>query len=122
MYRCLLFFSGLSLMMTWSSCVSNVEEDLYPPDVCDTVNVTYSLIVEPIIAQNCYACHNSVEPSSGIPLEGYANLKTQVVDERLIGAIRHQPGFSAMPQNAPALSECTIMKIEKWVAEGAQDN
>ena len=122
MNRCLLFFSGLSLMMIWSSCVSNAEEDLYPPDVCDTVNVTYSMVVEPIIAQNCYACHNAIEPSSGIPLEGYANLKTQVDDERLIGSLRHQPGYSAMPQEAPALSECTILKIEKWVAEGAQDN
>lgn len=122
MNRFLLFFSSLSLMMTWSSCVSNVEEELYPPDVCDTVNVTYSLTVEPIISQNCYACHNASDPSSGIPLEGYANLKAQVDDERLIGAIRHQSGFSAMPQDAPALSECNILKIEKWVAEGAQDN
>ncbi len=122
MNRFLLICSSLSLMMTYSSCVSNVEEELYPPNTCDTANVTYSLIVEPIIAQNCYECHNAVEPSSGIPLEGYDNLKTQVDDERLIGAIRHESGFSAMPQDAPALSECNILKIEKWVAEGAQDN
>jgi hypothetical protein len=122
MNRFLLFFCGLSLMMTWSSCVSNVEEELYPPEVCDTTNVTYSLLVEPIIAQNCYACHSAIDPSSGISLEGYANLKKQVDDERLIGAIRHQSGYSPMPKDAPALSECNILKIEKWVAEGAQDN
>lgn len=122
MNRCLLFFGCLSLMMTWSSCVSNVEEELYPPDDCDTVSVTYSLVVEPIIANNCYACHSALAPTSGIPLEGYPNLKAQVDNERLIGAIRHESGYSPMPQNAPALSECSLLKIEKWVAEGAQDN
>jgi mono/diheme cytochrome c family protein len=80
------------------------------------------LTIEPIIAQNCYTCHGILEPSSGIPLEGYANLKAKVDDERLIGAIRHQSGYSYMPKDAPALSECNILKIEKWVAEGAQDN
>ena len=118
----LLFFGCLYLMLTWSSCVSNVEEELYPPEVCDTVSVTYSLTVAPIIEQHCFECHGGAEPSSGIPLEGYDNLKVKVDDGRLIGAIRHRPDFSPMPKDAPALTECTILKIEKWVAEGAQDN
>lgn len=118
----LLLYGSFYLMLTLSSCVSNVEEELYPPDVCDTLNVTYSATVAPIIEQHCFTCHGGTEPSSGIPLEGYDNLKVKVDDERLIGAIRHLPDYTPMPQDAPALSECNILKIEKWVAEGAQNN
>ena len=118
----LLLFGCLCLMLTWTSCANNVEEDLYPPESCDTTNVTYSATVAPIIHQNCFSCHGGEEPTSGIPLEGYDNLKAQVDSERLLGAIRHEEGFSAMPQDAPKLPECSILKIEKWVADGAQNN
>ena len=118
----LLIFSCVCLAMIWTSCANNVEEDLYPPSTCDTTNVTYSLTVAPIINQNCSACHGGDEPTSGIPLDAYDHLKAQVDDERLLGAIRHEEGFSAMPQGAPKLSDCSILKIEKWVAEGAQNN
>lgn len=112
-----------SVLIFMASCVSNVEEDLYPPDTCDTAQVTYSLTIAPIIAQNCFACHSSATSQvSGILLEGYDHLKAMVDAERLVGAIRRQEGFSAMPQNGPALPECDILQIEKWVNDGAPNN
>jgi mono/diheme cytochrome c family protein len=104
------------------SCVSNVEEILYPIDTCDTTSVTYSQTIAPIIAQNCFACHGGAATISGIPLEGFTNLKLKVTQGRLLGAIRRLQGFSPMPQNAPSLPECDILKIEKWIADGALDN
>jgi hypothetical protein len=104
------------------SCVSNIEEELYPLEMCDTLQVSYSQTIAPILQQQCYECHGVSAPISGIPLEGYANLKNMVMAGRLLGALRRQPGFSPMPQNGPSLPECTILKIEKWVAEGALNN
>lgn len=115
---------ALCIISLWSmtSCVSNVEEELYPPDTCDTVLVTYGGTIAPIIEQNCYDCHQGAGSFSGIPLDGYANLKAMVDAGRLVGAVRRQSGFSPMPQDAPSLPECELLQIEKWVDEGAPDN
>ena len=117
------FFALLlgSLVLS-SGCTYNNEEELYPIDTCDTTHVTYSGTIAPIIMQNCFECHNAGSPISGIPLEGYQNLKNMVDAGRVIGALRHQPGFSFMPKDRPSLPECEILKIEKWVSEGAPDN
>jgi len=107
------------LMLLPSSCVSNNEEDLYP---CDTLNVTYSGTVAPIINQNCIRCHSAIAPSSGYPLEGYDNLKASVDDELLIGSIKHEEGFNPMPEDASKLPDCAIHQIEIWVEVGAPNN
>ena len=118
----LLLTGCICILFLLNSCVSNVEEELYPPDTCDTTQVTYSGTIAPIIELNCFACHEGEQSVSGIPLNGYNNLKAMVDAGRLIGALRHQEGFSPMPQNASALPECELLKIEKWVDDGAPDN
>ena len=105
-----------------TSCVSNNEEELYPDETCDTLNITYSGTIAPIISQNCERCHSAVAPSSGIPLEGYDNLKASVDNEMLLGSIRHDDGFVPMPEDGPKLPDCDIRQIEIWVEDGAPDN
>jgi hypothetical protein len=118
----LLLALGIHLMWGMTSCVSNVEEELYPPDTCDTVSVTYAATIAPIIVQNCFDCHQGAGSISGIPLDGYENLKAMVDAGRLVGALRRLNGFSPMPKDAAALPECDLVQIEKWVNEGAPDN
>ena len=118
----LLLAACFCILVVLNSCVSNVEEELYPPESCDTTQVTYSGTIAAIIELNCYACHEGGQSLSGIPLNGYDNLKAMVDAGRLIGALRHLEGFSPMPQNASALPECELLKIEKWVDDGAPDN
>ena len=115
-----ILYITLGIMVT--SCAYNDEETLYPPEVCDTSQVTYTLVVAPIIQNRCFDCHDQEAAVSGIPLEGYDNLKSMVDANRLIGALRHQTGFSAMPKDRPSLPECEILKIEKWVDDGAPNN
>ena len=110
------------LMLLPSSCVSNNEEDLYPDETCDTLNVTYSGTISPIINQNCIRCHSAVAPSSGLPLEGYDHLKVSVDEGLLVGSIKHEEGFIPMPEDAPQLPDCAIHQIEIWVDEGAPNN
>ena len=118
----LLLIGCFNFLFLLSSCVSNVEEELYPIDMCDTTQVSYITDITPIIEVNCYSCHEGVGSISGIPLDGYTNLKAQVDAGRLVGALRHLSGFSPMPQNAPSLPECELLHIEAWVNLGAPDN
>jgi len=124
MKNSLLLLAGLSLGWTIASCKYDNEESLYPPVPCDTTMVTYSLTVTPIIAQHCLSldCHGGNAEISGIPLDGYDNVKSTVDNERLLGAIRHEVSFSAMPKNAGKLPDCNIAQIEIWVANGAPNN
>ncbi len=110
-------------------CRYDNEEELYHnPDVedkCDTLNVTLSNTIQPILSQNCYSCHsitNSGSFGAGINLESYSELLTLVHSGRLIGAITHSPGFSAMPQGGTKLDDCTIDQIKSWINAGALNN
>ncbi|HEX5113015.1 MAG TPA: hypothetical protein VFV79_09215, partial [Saprospiraceae bacterium] len=75
----LLLLAGFSLGLAFSSCEYHNEETLYP-EPCDTVAVTYSLTVAPILERNCMnpECHGGDATESGIPLAGYENVKESV--------------------------------------------
>jgi len=103
-----------------SSCTS---EHLTP--VCDTLKMSYSQNVVPILKYNCYTCHsvgNSVG-SVGILLDNYDSLKKYANQGGyLVGNITHEPGFVAMPYMKPKLDACSINQIVAWVNQGAPDN
>ncbi|MBU3928662.1 MAG: hypothetical protein KKB74_12720 [Bacteroidetes bacterium] len=40
----------------------------------------------------------------------------------LMGAIRHESGWSPMPKNTNQLDDCTIRKLEIWVANDTPNN
>jgi len=119
----LLLIAGFSFGLAVTSCEYHNEESLYP-EPCDTTAVTYGLTVAPILAQNCMEpeCHGGDATESGIPLEGYDNVKVSVESERFLGAIRHESGFSFMPKNTSQLKDCDITKIEIWIADGYPNN
>ncbi len=85
---------------------------------CDTTNVTYSTVVEQIINQHCYGCHNNGNPLGGLSLEGYDKVVSIANDGRLMGTITHEPGYPAMPKNGMKLSDCKILLIETWINNG----
>lgn len=105
-----------------SACYYDVEEDLYPDTGCNTEGVTFSGTVQPILQSNCLTCHNAASQFGGVTLEGYDQVKIHATSGLLLGAIRHESGFSPMPQGQPKLAECTIEKIAVWIQEGAPNN
>lgn len=116
-----------SVLLVWmafavTACYYDVEEELYPSNQCNTANVTYSLSVVAILSDRCYKCHDQRTNTGGITLEGHANLKRYVDSGRLLGAIKHQSGFSPMPQNEAQLPDCQIAQIEAWIQQGAPNN
>lgn len=105
----------------FQGCYYDVAEELYPED-CLITGMSYAEDVLPILRANCYRCHDAANSRGGITLEGYEQLLRQIDNGRLLGAIKRESGFSAMPQDAPKLADCQISKIEAWILEGAPDN
>jgi mono/diheme cytochrome c family protein len=89
---------------------------------CDTVNVTFSATVWPVIQNRCFGCHSGATPSGGVSLEDHADMVAAANSDRLMGAIRHEPGYSPMPQNGAKLSDCNITQIQKWINNGMPNN
>lgn len=89
---------------------------------CDTVNVSYSLDVRPILSSYCLGCHNATAPQGGIALSTFDQVNATVTSGRLIGSIEHQYGFSAMPKNQPKLTACRVALIRNWISQGALNN
>lgn len=88
-------------------------------DNCDTLNVTFSGSVVPVLNLNCKGCHNNTSPQGGIALDNYAAVKTFADNGKLLSSIKHLTGFSAMPKAQPKLSYCNIRMVELWIQKGA---
>lgn len=89
---------------------------------CDTSSFSYAAAIKPLIDASCKGCHNASLASGGIDLSTYTGLKNTAVSGRLLGSIRWNTGFSAMPQGAPKLPECQITQVEKWINAGTPNN
>ena len=85
---------------------------------CDTTNVTYANFVSALMANQCMGCHGAVNPSGGIKLSTYAEVKSSGLSGRLYGSVAHVAGYKAMPDGAPAMSPCFVNKIKSWVDKG----
>ncbi len=102
------------------SCTNDNQEEFYDSELCDTSNITFSAEIKPILDRNCKTCHLAGS-SNGITLVTYSDVKKYVDNGRLMGAIKHQAGYSAMPQGGK-LDDCTISKLDAWIKTGALDN
>jgi hypothetical protein len=94
---------------------------------CDTLNVTFSGTIFPMIQNRCYGCHSGPEPQSGISLENYASVSAAAAiapgnPGSLLGAVTGAQGNSPMPKNGPPLPDCNIEQIKKWIEDGMPDN
>lgn len=114
----------VGIVLSLSNCTYNSEEDLYPTpmDGCATEDMSYTTDVLPIIETNCYGCHDAENNNAGINLEGHANLVVRINDGSLLGSMRHEEGWSAMPAGAPKLGDCQLEKISAWADQGALNN
>lgn len=109
-------------MVLISACYYDVEEELYPATVCLTDNMSFQNHIVPILQQHCYSCHAAAINTGNITLEGYSEFIKYVNSGQLLGAIKHESGFSAMPQGLSSLIPCNIAKIEQWINQGKLNN
>jgi len=114
---------GITLLILLNSCYYDNVEELYPqPAACDTLNITYSNDVLPIINTKCTGCHSGTAPAGNINLETYDDIVAAANNGSLMGTIRHESNWSPMPKNVAKLDNCTITKLEIWIADGTPNN
>ena len=118
------YFIAAGLLALFAGCYKDKKELLYPENDCDTTNVSFAADVLPVMNQYCAVsgCHHGAAPASAIDLSSYSGAQLIALNGRLVGVINHSTGFSAMPKGGAKLSDCTISKISKWVADGAPNN
>ncbi len=89
--------------------------------------------IRPVLVQQCYECHNSLETAEGgLALDHRAGLwqggdsgpavrPGNPMDSRLLKVIRHEIAGQEMPEGGPKLSEEVIRDFAKWIETGAPD-
>lgn len=86
--------------------------------LCDTTKVTYTGYIQPLVAGKCQGCHGAVNPSGGLKLSTYAEVKASAQTGLFYGSIVHSAGVSPMPQNGAKLSNCQANKVKAWISAG----
>lgn len=110
-----------SVILISAGCYKDNEQTLYPSD-CNTDNVSFSQTISPIINNNCVSCHNGIDGSGGISLANYTEIVAVANSGKLLGTIKHESGYQAMPQGNSALSDCSISQVEAWIQQGTPNN
>lgn len=89
---------------------------------CDTSAYKFAADVQPIVNTWCVSCHNTSSPGGGYNFTSYSGVAVAAGNGALLGSIKHQSGFSPMPQGGSQLSSCDISKIQNWVSAGYPNN
>ena len=87
------------------------------PDICDTLNITFTGSVMPIFQANCLGCHSGSNPYYGLDLTNFDHLAAVVNNGSLIGSVKHAEGFYPMPKAGAKLTDCDIKIIEIWIRD-----
>lgn len=110
----------IALIRDWIN--QGAENTVCNTATCDTASVTFSASVNPIIQKNCLGCHSGGTPSGNLDFSGHNGIQPVALNGRLLGAVRHETGFSSMPKGGNKLSDCDIEKIRIWINAGAPNN
>lgn len=114
-------WAALMILTFISACTDSGEND----EDCSGANMSYSMDIKPILQNNgCMTsgCHGGSAMSNLLFMDSYESLKIYIDANRLMGALRHQNGFSAMPKQGEKISNCELLKMDSWIAQGAQNN
>lgn len=116
--------TSLVILVMLSACYNDKQAVLYPSNSCDTANVTYSAVIQPLLLNQCASagCHGGTTNAAGLNLESYAGCASIANNGKLMGTIQHLSGYSPMPKGAAKMSDCDIAKINSWVRQGAPNN
>lgn len=121
-----ILFIGFAILGL-NSCYYDKADKLYPAGSnasCDTANTKYSVHVAPIIKTNCVdaGCHKTINPSGGLNFETHAGLTASIAGDKLKNALNYTAGGTKNMPPAGKLSNCDIVRIETWIANGAKND
>ena len=123
-YTYTLLFSLAIFSISFQGCTYDIEEDLNPNTECDTLSVSFSTEILPILDSNCSSCHGESYPESDLNLTDYESVASSVLTGETLERIMLQIDDSSVMPPAPnsLLSECEINKIVAWTNQGALEN
>ncbi len=109
----------INMVATWidQGARNNACLDL----ICDSVDISFSQHVLPLIEQRCKGCHLGPNSVGGFALTNYAEI-SGIADYALFQVMNHESGFSPMPLNQPKLDSCKLQVVRVWIEEGALNN
>jgi len=87
---------------------------------CVIEDITYTNTMEGLFAGCTFSgCHdgNSINGS----LASYDDAKLFVGFGRIVGALKHEAGFTPMPSGRAMWDDCMIMQLETWIADGTPE-
>ncbi len=103
------------------SCTNTSTDDLTDNEPI-TELVTYNMDIAPIIQNQCTQCHNTTNPSGGLVLENYDDVRMSTETGSLIDRITRNIGDPLiMPQNGQ-LPPTSINLITQWQTDGYLEN
>jgi len=124
-----IFVIALFTMMI-SMSIFSCKEDETPkktvdPNPTDTTTkvdtIFYTNNVKMLLDSSCNVAYCHISGASVGSLASYTDAKSFVANGRILGAIKHQAGFSKMPKDKPKLSDANIKRIELWISQGANE-
>ncbi len=104
----------IGLIMVFASC--DPEEP-----ICETESLTYTDDVKSILDTHCAVAGCHVSMTGTFDMSDYETAKIAVDFGRIAGAINHEEDFVPMPIGGDKLDDCSIDKIESWIADGAPE-
>jgi len=95
--------------------------------VCDTLDLSFALNIQPIFEAQCTGCHGNINPERGINLTTHAGIRAVAQTGQLVGSITHTSPYIPMPYSIPGaprekLDDCSIDKIKAWINAGSPNN
>ncbi len=118
MYIAKRYFTALPLLLWLTGCTSDKGDLPAPPDYCDSMTVSYTGDIKPIIDSACVSCHVSGGPGSG-DFTTYEGLKAKV-DNKSLKA--RAVDSKDMPMGGPALPDSSVRKLNCWIKAGGLKN
>lgn len=112
--------SQISLISSWIQ--QGAQNNSCASSVCDTLNVTYSGSIVPLIQQRCLGCHSGGSPQGGINLSTWSAVNAVAADGRLGRSVTHDPTGIPMPPSSPIMPACEVRTFMIWIDAGAPNN
>jgi hypothetical protein len=117
-------FAAFSIIVMFDACQNEIptsSDDNTTNPIDSIPSVTYTNSIKKLFDFNCAlsGCHNSGSIFGS--LANYTSAKSFVSIGRILGAIKHENGYSAMPRDKPKLPKDNIDNIEKWIDDGTPE-
>ena len=107
------------LILQWIQ--QGAEENSCPELICDTLEVTFALDIEPMVQTFCAACHTGIMPVGSIQIGNYDEIVDVASESVFIDIIDGEFDFT-MPQNTDGLTDCQVRMFEIWIEDGMPNN